>query len=134
MPKLTRTRDNADVMAQATRELGHTCELKQCRRVVPNPSPAGSSCYPSNYRSQQISNFDNGVPISVSVSSVYNWKSRLHSYRQTGNKDRSNIVGVELLLLCDYILAYPNATQDEIATFIFNEEYLQPTYCQSALG
>ena len=101
MPKLTCTHDNADVMAQARRELGHTHELKQFRRVAPNPSHAGagSSGYPSFYHSQQILNFDNSVPFSVSISLIYNWKSWLHSYRQTGYKDRSNIVGVELLLL-----------------------------------
>ncbi len=42
---------------------------------------------------------------------------------QTGNRERTTIVGVDLLSLVTYITAWPgpDATLDEMAVFIYNE-------------
>ena len=38
-----------------------------------------------------------------------------------GNRERATIVGVDLLSLVTYITAWPDATLDEMAVFIYNE-------------
>ena len=42
-------------------------------------------------------------------------------YHQTGNRPRTTVVGVDLLNLVTYITAWPDATLDEMAAFIYNE-------------
>ena len=57
----------------------------------------------------------------VSKRSLFHWRERLEPYRQTGSMERSWIIGTELLNLVTYITAWPDATLDEMAAFIFNE-------------
>ena len=45
----------------------------------------------------------------------------LEQVRQTSNKARATIVGLDLLNLVTYITAWPDATLDEMAVFIYNE-------------
>jgi len=41
---------------------------------------------------------------------------------QTGNRERTTIIGVDLLsLLVTYITTWPDATLDEMAVFIYNK-------------
>ena len=42
-------------------------------------------------------------------------------FRQTGNGPRTMVFGVDLLNLITYITAWPDATLDEMAAFIYNE-------------
>jgi hypothetical protein len=49
------------------------------------------------------------------------WSRRLEPHRQTGNMERSQIIGTKLLNLVTYITAWPDATLDKMAAFIFNE-------------
>ena len=56
---------------------------------------------------------------------------------QTGNRERTTIVGVDLLSLVTYIMAWPDATQDKMAVFIYNEgggSLLPPGNIQSPSG
>ena len=46
------------------------------------------------------------------------WADRLEPLRQTGNRERATIVGVDLLSLVTYITDWPDATLDEMAIFI----------------
>ena len=57
----------------------------------------------------------------VSLSSIYRWDVHPGPYRQTGNRPRTTVVGVDLLNLVTYITAWPDATLDEMAAFIYNE-------------
>ena len=57
----------------------------------------------------------------ISEPSHFRWSGRLEPYRQTGNRERSQIIGTELLNLVTYITTWPDATLDEMAAFIFNE-------------
>ncbi len=57
----------------------------------------------------------------ISESSLFHWSGRLEPYHQTGNRERSQIIGTELLNLVTYITAWPDATLDEMVAFIFNE-------------
>ena len=49
-------------------------------------------------------------------------------YRQTGNRLRTTVVGVDLLNLATFITAWPTATIDEMASFLYNKGggYLLP--------
>ena len=73
------------------------------------------------YRDQQLQRLNAGEAIDVSRQSIYRWADRLEPFRQSGNRERTTIVGVDLLSLVTYITAWPDATLDEMAVFIYNE-------------
>jgi hypothetical protein len=112
--------DPADVRARARRELGLSRELQQTRSVPPHPRH-GSTGYPVFYGEEQLQNWQTGLPINVSRASISRWLVRIHPYRQTGNKERSQIVGIDLLQLINFIIAYPDATIDEMIVFMYNQ-------------
>ena len=100
MPGLGAT-DPADLEAQARAELGFSRRLEQPRRISPYPGfgGSGSGGYPVWYREQQLQRFNAGEAIDVSRRSIYRWADRLEPIRQTGNRERTTIVGVDLLSL-----------------------------------
>ena len=120
MPAIGGT-DPADLVARASVELGFLRQLEQPRRVAPPPHLGGSSGYPVWYREIQLEKFHAGEAIQVSRRSIYRWDVRLEPYRQTGNRPRTTVVGVDLLNLVTYITAWPYATLDEMAAFIYKE-------------
>ncbi len=73
------------------------------------------------YCEQQLQRFNAGEAIDVSLASIYRWADCLEPFRQTGNRARARILGVDLLSLVTYITAWPDATLDEMAVFIYNE-------------
>jgi hypothetical protein len=121
MPALGAT-DPTDLEAKACAELGFTRQLEQPRQVAPHPSLGGSSGYPVWHREEQLETWNAGEETDVSKRSLFRWSGRLEPYRQTGNRERSQIIGTELLNLVTYITAWPDATLDEIAAFILNKE------------
>ena len=120
MPAIGGT-DPADLVARARAELGFSRQLEQPRRVAPPPRFGGSSGYPVWYREIQLEKFHAGEAIQVSLRSIYQWDVLPEPYRQTGNRPRTTVVGVDLLNLVTYITAWPDATLDEMAAFIYNE-------------
>ena len=89
------------------------------------------------YCKQQLQRFNAGEAIDVSWWSIYRWADCLGSFCQTSNKERTTIVGVDLLSLVTYITAWLDATQDKMAVFIYNkggESLLLPGNIQSPLG
>jgi hypothetical protein len=120
MPGLGAT-DPADLEAHARAELGFSRRLEQHRRIVPYPGIGGSGGYAVWYREHQLQQFNAGEAINVSRKSIYRWANRLEPFRQTGNRERTTIVGVDLLCLVTYITAWPDATLDEMAVFIYNQ-------------
>jgi hypothetical protein len=107
--------------ATLRRNLGFNRLLEQSRTVPPaHPRNGGSSGYPVWYRQQQIDLYDAGQPIDVSEKSILRWKERIDPYRQTGNKECDVLRGQHQVLLSSYSFAYPEATADELATFIAN--------------
>jgi hypothetical protein len=89
------------------------------------------------YREQQLQRLNAGEAIDVSRRSIYRWADCLGSFRQTSNRERTTIVGVDLLSLVTYIMAWPDATQDKMAVFIYNEgggSLLPPGNIQSPSG
>ena len=75
----------------------------------------------AQHREIQLERFHAGEATEVSLRSIYQWDVRLEPYRQTGNRPRTTIVGVDLLNLATYITAWPDANIDEMAAFIYNE-------------
>jgi transposase len=120
MPAIGGT-DPADLEARARVELGFSRLLEQPRCVAPPPRFGGSSRYPVWYRAIQSEKFHSGEKIQVSLSSIYRWDVCPGPYRQTGNRPRMTVVGVDLLNLVTYITASPDATLDEMAAFIYNK-------------
>ena len=39
----------------------------------------------------------------------------------TGNRDRTQLVGIDMMNMVTFLIAYPDASLDEIAVFIYNE-------------
>ena len=99
MPGLGAT-DPADLEAQARAELGFSQWLEQPpRRILPYPGFGGSGGYPVWYREQQLQRFNAREAIDISCRSIYRWADRLGPFRHTGNRERTTIVGVDLLSL-----------------------------------
>ena len=98
MPGLGAT-DPADLEAQDRAELDFSRRLKQPRRISPYPGVGGSGGYAVWYREHQLQRFDAGEAIDVSRRSIYRWADRLEPFRQTGNRERTTIIGVDLLNL-----------------------------------
>ena len=113
--------DPADLEAQARAELGFSRRLEQPRRISPYPGFGRSGGYPVWYRKQQLQRFNAGEAIDVSWRSIYQWADRLWPFRQTGNRERTTIVGVDLLSLVTYITAWPDATLNKMVVFIYNK-------------
>jgi hypothetical protein len=63
-----------------------------------------------------------GHKIRASKSSLGCWQERIDRFQMTGNADRTKIVGVDqLLLVLSITIIYPDMTEDEMETFIYNE-------------
>ena len=120
MPGMGAT-DPADLLAQARREAGLTRQLQQQRREPPHPSRGGCTGYDEWYRDDQLLRHQNGEEIDVSAASISRWQRRRNRYRRTGNQDRTQLVGVDMINMATFIIAHPDATLDEIAVFIYNE-------------
>ncbi len=67
-----------------------------------SPSNTG---YPVWYREQQLEKWNAGKVTDISDRSLFRWNGRLEPYHQTGNRERSLIIGTELLNLVTYITA-----------------------------
>ena len=119
---MPRAIDPADLIARAQSEAGLPRELQQPRQLhAPHPSHGGTQGYDVWYRLDQIQKWSTGQPIDVSVASIYNWMKRLVPFRKTGGRERTHLIGRDQFLLVAFLIAYPDATLDEMATFIFNE-------------
>ena len=113
--------DPTNLEALACVELGFSWRLEQPQRISPYPGFGGSGGYPVWYREQQLQRFNAGEAIDVSRRSIYQWADCLGPFRQTCNRERTTIVGVDLLGLVTFITEWPDATLDEMAVFIYNE-------------
>ena len=112
--------DTADLQAHACAQLGLSQELQQARRVTPHPSHGGGG-YDVWFREEQLMMAQAGVDVAVSKSSLRRWGERLHPFRQTGNRAREQVVGVDLINLVTFLRAWPEATLNEMAVFLYNK-------------
>jgi len=112
--------DPADLQAHTSAQLGLSRQLKQTRRVAPHPCIGGGG-YDAWFREEQLAKAQAGEVVNVSESSLHRWRERLHPYCQTGNKAREQVVGVDMINLVTFLRAWPEATLDEMAVFLYNE-------------
>jgi hypothetical protein len=100
--------------------------------VTPHPSRGGGRGYDVWFREEQLAKAQAGEDVDVSRWSLRCWRERLHPYRQTGNKAREQVVGVDLINLMTFLRAWPEATLDEMAVFLYNEG--GPIYSKQVLS
>ena len=113
--------DPADARALARRRLQLSRELEQTRQALPHPSIGGARGYPLWFRQEELQRHQTRNPTTASPSSLTRLGIRLEPYRMTGNAERSELVGIDLILLAIVFTIYPQATLDEMAMFIYNE-------------
>jgi hypothetical protein len=112
--------DPADLQALARDWLGLSWQLVQTRHVTPHPCHSGGG-YDLWFCNEQLAKAQAGENVDVSTRSLSCWRERLHPYCQMGNKAREQVVGVDLLNLVTFLRAWPEATLEEMAIFIYNE-------------
>ena len=115
--------DPATARANKRAKLGFSREVQQDRtKQAPHPSRGGSKGYDVWFRQEELQRVANGeAPTTAHIRSVQRWQNRLIPYQQTGNKARATIVGRDQFYLALFLTAYPDASADEIALFIYNE-------------
>jgi hypothetical protein len=112
--------DPADLQVLACAWLGLSQQLVQTCRVMPHPCCSGGG-YDVWFCNEQLAKAQAGEDVDVSTRSLSCWRERLHPYCQMGNKAWEQVVGVDLLNLVTFLRAWPEATLEEMAIFIYYE-------------
>ena len=114
--------DPADERADMRHRLQLSRELEVDRRSLTHPSVGGTRGYPVWFRTLEVRRRVRGLPPAVAhPRSVERWLGRLIPYRMTGNREKTDLVGADLILLGVISIVYPQASQDEMALFIYSE-------------
>ena len=95
--------------------------------IVPPPHPRfGGDGYPVWLRKEDINNHVAGNRISASLRSVQRWQNCLNPFEHSGNQRQPNFSGLDLFHLVLYRQVFPKASLDEIASFLFASNALNP--------
>ena len=113
-------KDPVDEVAKIRANAGLSRLAQQERAERPHPSKGGSEGYPVFSREQELERKAADLPTSASKASLSRWSRRLDQYRKTGNRSQGKLVGKDLFNMVVFVWIYPDATNDKIATFIFN--------------
>ena len=114
--------DPADERADSRRRLQLSRELEVSRQTLPHPSVGGTRGYPVWFRRLEVQRYRDGLPPSIAhPRSVRRWIVRMIPYRMTGNHEKTELVGEDLILLGVISIVYPQASQDEMAMYIYSE-------------
>jgi hypothetical protein len=111
--------------------VGMSQELEVPRdSYVPHPGDGGSRGYPLWYRQVCVdvcraNSWTYGAAVLADVEPCQNtlksWcKEHLVPFEMRGGPEHSSLVGVDLLLMCLYLTAYPAASLDEVVIHIIN--------------
>jgi transposase len=90
----------------------------------PHPKLGGSAGYPLSFRKDVLKAVEDlgmktaAAVFGVSIKSVRRWEQRIEPFRQTGNKQRVNLVREDQILLAICMSIYPRSTADDVASFI----------------
>ena len=112
--------DPRRIEEQQRRKAGLFRRLGITRTPRPHPSIGGTRGYSVEMRENEIWLHNNGFPTRASKRSIQRWNRRLHPFVMTGNAERDILVGLEQYRLFLFLLAWPDATLDEIIAFIAN--------------
>ena len=118
--------DPANTRAQSRSDRGLEREREQLRTSnPPHPSRGGTRGYPIWQRIRALDSYDINLSyaeaadrIGCSQRSVLRWQSRLSPYRMCGGTSKLHITGADQLLLSICLYIYPEASTDELCTFI----------------
>ena len=113
--------DPADERADSRHNLQLSRELQITRKSLPHPSGGGTRGYPVWFRRIEIARQRDGLPTVAHPISVGRWIERVLPYRMTGSFAKTYLVGEDLILLGILLIVFPQASQDEMAMFIFSE-------------
>jgi hypothetical protein len=113
--------DPANLLALACAELGLMHQLEQHHRVSPPLSNGCFAGYPVWYHREQLQKWNEGGLTDVLRASLYRWADHPHPCQQTGGPAHTTIVGVDMIHLVTFLVAHPDATQDEMAAFVYNK-------------
>ena len=108
-------------IATKRRKIGFTRKLQALRDIQPHPSKGGCRGYDFHFRVSEVEKSIQGLNTIASKRSLRRWKNRrITPYRMTGNHELNTIVGNHLLLMVQFIYLFPEAEDDEIIAYIFN--------------
>ena len=113
--------DPADQRADSRRRLQLSRELEKGHKSLHHPSKGGTRGYPVWFRRAEITRSLNNLPTTAHPISISRWIARLNPYRMTGNREKAELVGGDLILLGILAIIYPQASQDEMAMFTYSE-------------
>ena len=100
--------DPADERADSRRRLQLSRELEVSRQTLPHPSVGGTRGYPVWFRRLEVQRYRDGLPPSIAhPRSVRRWIVRMIPYRMTGNHEKTELVGEDLILLGVISIIYP---------------------------
>ena len=112
----------ADKVAKIRASAGLSRLTQQRRAELPHPGKGGSRGYPVFVREMELQRKEDGLPPAIASRwSISRWSMCLDPYRMTGNSDQSKLVGPDQMLLVIGITISPSASEDEYATFIYNQ-------------
>ena len=113
--------DPADERAERRRRLQLSRELENPRKSLHHPSFGGTRGYPVWFRHLEIDRFRRGEPIVAHRDSLHRWLRRVILHRMCGNKEKTELVGLDLILPGVLSIIYLMSSQDEMVTFIYSE-------------
>ena len=113
--------DPADNRADARHKLQLTRDLQVGRNSLLHPSGGGTRGYPVWFRQLELNRARDGLPTVAHPISIGRWLERAIPHRMTGNTDKRDLVGEDLILLGILSIVHPQASQDEMAMYIFSE-------------
>ncbi|GKZ00788.1 hypothetical protein MPSEU_001030500 [Mayamaea pseudoterrestris] len=112
--------DPADIAARERSAAGLARQLGALRQAPPHPSRGGSTGYPVSQREQELAREQQGLPVAMSRSTMYRYRvNGVNPKRATGNRQREVLVGLSQIALAIILFAHPEASVDQIATFIY---------------
>jgi hypothetical protein len=117
--------DNAQ-RSRTRSNLGFTREKRSL--LMADPLVGGSRGYPVWYRLDVLprgTTWRRSIAAAVDrfkpcKKTIRRWMNGVFPYQLTGGRERENLVSKDLLLMTIFLLAHPDAVDDEIAAYIFN--------------
>ena len=113
--------DPADLRADARQSLQISRELHVNHKSLHHPSHGGTRGYSVWFRRLEIHHFHHGLPTVAHPISIGRWDKRIHPYCMTGNTEKRDLVGEDLILLGILSVIRPQVSQDEMDMYIFSE-------------
>ena len=114
--------DPANECAKLRSRLQLSRELEFDQQTLPHPKVGGTRGYPVWFRWLELMRYVDDLEPSVAhPRSVRRWIVRQTPYSMTGNAEKRDLVGADLILFEVISIVYPQASQDEMALYIYSK-------------